>query len=88
VGLPLASAPTGSGHLGFVGSPVARQSLDYVLWRLPPIYVTLREGGPTAIHGKRIELVSQFRRSFQKEGDHTPNIHDLFIFILSAEYSN
>jgi hypothetical protein len=31
VGLLLASAPTGSARLGFVESPVARQSLDRVL---------------------------------------------------------
>jgi hypothetical protein len=31
VGFPLTSAPTGSGRLVFVGSPVARQLLDYVL---------------------------------------------------------
>jgi hypothetical protein len=31
VGFPLASAPMGLGRLGFVGSPVARQSLDLVL---------------------------------------------------------
>jgi hypothetical protein len=35
----------GSDRLGFVGSPVARQSLDLVLRRLPSIYVTMREGG-------------------------------------------
>jgi hypothetical protein len=43
----------GSGRLRPMGSHVARQSLDSVLWRLPSIYVALREGGPTAIHGKR-----------------------------------
>jgi hypothetical protein len=53
VGLPLASAHTGSSRLGFMGSPVARQSLDYVLQRLPSIYVALCKGGPTAIHDKR-----------------------------------
>jgi hypothetical protein len=53
VELPLASAPIESGHLGSVGSPVARQSLDCVLWRLPSIYVTLHEGGSTTIYGKR-----------------------------------
>jgi hypothetical protein len=47
------SPPTESDRLGFVGSPVARQSLDLVLRRLPSIYVALREGGSTAIHGKR-----------------------------------
>jgi hypothetical protein len=31
VGLPLATARTRSGRLGFMGSPVARQSLDCVL---------------------------------------------------------
>jgi hypothetical protein len=45
VGLPLTTARTRSGRLGFVGSPVARQSLDCVLRRLPLIYITLREGG-------------------------------------------
>jgi hypothetical protein len=66
VGLLLASAPTGSDRLGFVGSPVARQSLDCMLRRLPLIYIVLHEGGGTAIHGKvpsiraRIESVSQF----------------------------
>jgi hypothetical protein len=51
--LPLASAPTGSGRLGFMESPTERQSLNCMLWRLPSIYVALCEGGPTAIHGKR-----------------------------------
>jgi hypothetical protein len=51
-GVPLALAPTGSDRLVFVGNPVARQSLDYVLWQLPSIYVALREGGLTVIHVK------------------------------------
>jgi hypothetical protein len=53
VGLPLATVPTGWGRLGSVGSPVARQSLDYVLRRLPSIYMVLHERGSTAIHDKR-----------------------------------
>jgi hypothetical protein len=53
VGLPLATTCTRSSRLGFVGSPVTRQLLDCMLWRLPLIYIALHEGGSTAIHGKR-----------------------------------
>jgi hypothetical protein len=53
VGLPLMTARTRSGRLGFVGSYVARQSLDCVLRRLPLIYIALCEGGSTVIYGKR-----------------------------------
>jgi hypothetical protein len=53
VGLLFGTARTRSDRLGFVGSVVARQSLDCVLRQLPLIYIALREGGYTAIHGKR-----------------------------------
>jgi hypothetical protein len=66
VGLPLMTARTRSGRLGFVRSYVARQSLDCVLRRLPLIYIALCEGG---VHchtwqalsiNARIESVSRF----------------------------
>jgi hypothetical protein len=89
VRLPLAIATTRSSRLGSVGSHVARQSLDCVLRRLPSIYVALREGGSTVIHDKRprsgreLNWVSQFRRSFQKEEDHIPNVLPLDLHISS-----
>jgi hypothetical protein len=47
------------------GSPIAWQSLDYVLRRLPFIYMVLHEGGPlpymaSAPISARIESVSRF----------------------------
>jgi hypothetical protein len=44
VGLPLASAPTGSVRLEFVGSHVARQSLDCLLGISPCFYSAVQEG--------------------------------------------
>jgi hypothetical protein len=88
-GFPLASVPTGSNRLGFVGSPVVRQSLDCVLQQLPSIYVALREGGPTAIHGKRPRSgreLDWFLNSgdlFKRKGDHIPNILPLDLHISS-----
>jgi hypothetical protein len=46
VRFPLASAPTGSGRLEFVGSPVARQSLNSVLRRLPLYLCGATRRGP------------------------------------------
>jgi hypothetical protein len=54
VGLPLASAPTRSGHLDMW------ESCSMIIVGLcapttPLFYMVLREGGPTAIEGRRLQ---------------------------------
>jgi hypothetical protein len=52
VGFPLASAPTRSVRLGMWES-CSMAIIGLHAPMTPLIYIALREGGPTAIHGKR-----------------------------------
>jgi hypothetical protein len=51
--LSLASAPTGSGRLGFCGESCIIAIIGLHAPTTSSIYMALYEGGPSATHGKR-----------------------------------